>query len=149
MTAAVDIDVILPVEGIVEVEGIKARVRRLKTREFLTLLRVITTGMGPAISQVKFTPDDPEALQGELLGLFLVAAPNAIDEFGEFLFSIVEPVSKKDQVALSKALVNPEAGVLIDVLTVVAEQEKDDLSVLVGKGRAAIAKIQMAYRPNG
>lgn len=144
-----DLDVIMPVGGRIEVEGIPARVRRLRTREFLTLLRVVTAGMGPAISKVQLSTDDPEKLQSELLGLFLVAAPNALDEFGEFLLSIVEPERAADQGALTKAMVNPEAGVLIDILTVVAEQEKDDLVVLAGKGRAAIARIQSVYRPAG
>lgn len=149
MTAEADLDVILPVGGVVVVDGIDARVRRLKTREFLSLIRVLTTGMGPAIGKISLTPDDPEKLQGELVGLFLVAVPNAIDEFAEFLLSIVEAVNPSDQPKLLKAMVNPEAEVLLDVLTVLAEQEKDDLSVLAGKGRAAIARIQTVYRSDG
>jgi hypothetical protein len=35
--------------------------------------------------------------------------------------------------------------VLLDVLFVMAEQEKDDLYALVGKARAALAKIQSLY----
>jgi hypothetical protein len=144
-----DLEVILPQGGVVEVAGIRARVRRLKTREFLTLLRVITSGMGPAISRITLTPDDPEKLQGELIGLFLVAVPNAIDEFAEFLLSIVEAETAKDQPALAKEMVNPDPEVLLDVLTVLAEQEKDDLAVLAGKGKAALARIQSVYRADG
>lgn len=144
-----DLEVILPVGGIVEVAGIEARVRRLKSREFLSLIRVVTTGMGPAIGKISLTPDDPEALQGELIGLFLVAVPNAIDEFAEFLMSIVEAVKPSEQSKLVKEMVNPEADVLLDILTVLAEQEKDDLSMLAGKARAAIARIQTVYRSDG
>ena len=144
-----DLEVILPVGGIVEVAGIEARVRRLKSREFLALIRVVTTGMGPAIGKISLTPDDPEALQGELIGLFLVAVPNAIDEFAEFLMSIVEAVKPSEQALLLKEMVNPDADVLLDILTVLAEQEKDDLSMLAGKARAAIARIQTVYRSDG
>ena len=148
-TAKPDLEVILPVGGIVVVEGIEARVRRLKSREFLSLIRVVTTGMGPAIGQISLSPDDPEALQGELIGLFLVAVPNAIDEFAEFLMSIVEAVKPSEQGRVVKEMVNPDAEVLLDILTVLAEQEKDDLSMLAGKARAAIARIQTVYRSDG
>ena len=149
MTAKPDLEVILPVDGIVEVDGIRARVKRLKTREFLGLLRVITTGMGPAMAQVKLTADDPDQLQAEMMGLFLVAVPNAIDEFSAFMVTIVEAETPKNQPQLLKAMDNPDPGVLLDVLTIMAEQEKDDLAVLAGKARAAVTRIQTVYQAAG
>ncbi len=144
-----DIDVIVPDVETISVAGIECRVRRLRSREFLTLLKVITKGLGPAIQSVKLSPDDPEELQGQLIGLFLLAVPNAIDEFAEFMFSIVEPVKSSDQPALTREMVNPDLEVLLDVLARIAEQEAGDLTVLSGKARAAISRVQMAYRNAG
>jgi hypothetical protein len=144
-----DLTAILPEnEGIVVVDGIRARVKRLKSREFLSLIRVLTIGLGPNVGQFKFEGDEDE-VKGQVLAMFLMAIPEAIDEFGEFLFKIVEPVDKSEAGQLSKAMQNPDVDVLLDVLTLVATQEVNDFRSLVGKGKAALMKIQSVYRPTG
>jgi hypothetical protein len=81
--------------------------------------------------------------------MFIMAIPEAIDEFGDFLFKIVEPVDKSEAGQLTKAMQNPDVDVLLDVLTLVATQEVNDFRSLVGKGKAALTKIQSVYRPTG
>lgn len=145
----VDLEAILPNEGKLDVEGIDCIVRRLKSREFLQLVRVLTTGLGPSISQINLAGDQEE-LQGQLIGMILMAIPEAADEFGDFVFSIVEPVNRADKNELREKLQNPELDVLIDVLTIVVVQEAPDFQSLVGKVKAALKLVQGTYRrPTG
>lgn len=142
-----DLDVILPSGGRIEVDGIKAEVGRLKSREFLLLMRVLTAGLGEGIRHIRLSPDDEDELESELIALFMLAIPNAIEEFGEFLMAIVEPVESKDDLKLRVAMQNPDPEVLIDIFGIMVEQEKDDLSALLGKGRAWIARLQKTFQP--
>lgn len=142
-----DLDLILPDPTEFEVEGIPAVVRRLKSREFLHLMRVLTTGLGSGIRDIDLHLDDEDELKADIVALFMLAVPNAIDDFGLLMLSIVDAKDKKQQGDLQKVMQNPEVEVLLDVLTIVAEQEKDDLAHLLGKARAALAKIQSLYKP--
>jgi hypothetical protein len=149
-----EFDSILPQGGRVEIApGLLAEVRRLKSREFLLLMRVITRGLGGGISQVRLTGSDPEEMQQELLTLLMLAVPEAIEEFGDFLLAIVEPVTEAERAKVKQAAMNPDPDKLLDVLGVLVEQEKDDLSALVGKARAWLARIQRTVlaerRPTG
>lgn len=145
----VDIEAILPNGGKVDVEGIPCTVRRLKSREFLQLVRVLTAGLGPAVTQFDLSGDEGE-LQGKMLAMILMAIPEAADEFGDFVFSIVDPVDKADKNDLREKLKNPEIDVLLDVLTLVTIQEAADFKGLVGKVKAAMKLVQTAYRrPTG
>lgn len=144
-----DMEVILPTPTDFEVEGIPVVVNRLRSREFLTLMRVLTKGLGPGIANIRFNGDDPDEMKGQFIGLFVLAIPAAIDEFGQFLLTIVQPKDGAQRGALTKAMQNPEFDVLIDVITIVLEQEKDDLFSLVGKARAALSKIQSLYSVGG
>lgn len=142
-----DLDIILPVDGVIVVAGVHATVRRLKTREFLSLMRVLTNGLGPGLAEVKFSTDDKDAMQQEMMALFMLAIPNAIEDFGLFMLQIVDPVDEKDAPVLMREMENPDPDVLIDILVVLSEQEKDDLFALLGKGRAALSHIQGIYQP--
>lgn len=143
-----DLEAILPDPTAYEVEGIPANVKRLKSREFLALLRVITNGAGAHMGSFDFSGDSDE-VSGKLVGLAIVAIPNAAEEFTDLLQLVVEPKNRSDANALSKALQNPDIDVLLDVITIIAEQEKDDLTELVGKARAALTKIQSLYQRRG
>ena len=81
---SVDVDAIIPANGKVSVEGIPCTVRRLKSREFLQLVRVLTTGLGPSVAQFDLNGSE-EDLQGKMLGMILMAIPEAADEFGDFV----------------------------------------------------------------
>jgi len=141
-----DLESIVPAPGTIDVDGIPARVRRLKSREFLSLIRVLTLGLGPNIGEFKLDGDEDE-VKGQVIAMFLMAIPEAIDEFGQFMFSIVDPVDPKDGKELAKRMKNPEVEVLIDLITIVAEQEVNDFQSLVGKAKAALTRIQSVYRP--
>lgn len=127
---------------------VECRVKRLKAREMLALLRVITRGFGGSIASIMIDAEDPDAMQGQILGLMMVAIPESIDEFVDFVQIIVEPADGSDARRLKKALDNPEPEVVMAVAEIIAFQEKDDLVALVGKARAALARIQSLYKPS-
>lgn len=144
-----DIDVILlPTPETLEIDGIPAKVNRLKSREFLTLIRVMTKGLGPGIRDVRFTGSEEE-MGVQMTALLILAIPSAIDEFGQFLLSVVDAKDPSDRGRLHDAMVNPDIEVLLNVITILVEQEKDDFASLVGKARAALAKIQGLYSKSG
>lgn len=144
-----DIEVILATPGNLVIEGIPAQVKRLKSREFFGLLRVLTNGLGTNIHLFKLDTSNPEALQGEIVAMAVMAIPNAFDDFASFVQIIVEPKDRKQAQELRDVLDNPDPEVLIDVLTILAEQEKDDIIGLGGKAKAALTKIQSVYAPIG
>lgn len=141
-----DLDLILPEGGIVEIDGIKARVKRLKTYEFLGLMRVITNGLGPSLGQHEWDTSDEEQLKADLVAMVITAMPNAAEEFIVFLRSVLEPVDPDQAAALALAMRNPDPIDSIDVIGVLVDQEAPDLSVLAGKARAWISKIQKTMR---
>lgn len=143
-----DIEVILPIPGEVTINGLACTVRRLKTREFLALLRVVTSGLGPALGEVDIDFTDGESFGRDMSALMLLAIPNAVDEFALFLTQIVEPKDKGRAGEVSAYLAdNPDLDVLLDVFEKVAEQEKDDLAVLAGKTQAIWKRLGNLYRP--
>jgi len=133
-----DLDLIVPPESSVVVAGHECRVKRLKSREFLALVGIVTRGIGPGLANIRLTGD--EAAQ-QLAGLLVLAIPNAVDEFIGFLMKIVEPVDPTREKDVREALVNPELELLLDLAGVIALQEKDDLQVLVGKAQAIWEKV--------
>ena len=147
-TKVPDLEVILPVAGEVTVDGIPCRVRRLKTREFLALLRVLTAGLGPAIGQVNVDVTNGDTVGRDLSALMVLALPNAVDEFALFLTLIVAPkdTSRAGEVTAYLAD-NPELDVLLDVFETVAVQEQDDLAALGGKAQAMWSRLGNLYRP--
>lgn len=142
-----DLEAILPEEAPFEVEGIPAVVKRLKAKEFLQLVRVLTVGLGNGVRDVDLSSGTEEEIQTRVVGMFLAAIPEAVPEFGEFLLTIVEAKEPRQKNDLRKAMENPEIDVMLDVLTIVAIQEKDDIRSLVGKAKGALTRIQSVYRP--
>jgi hypothetical protein len=148
-TKAVDLEAIVPENGELVVEGIPAVVKRLKAKEFLQLVRVLTIGLGPAVQHVDLSGGTEDEMQSRIVGLFIAAIPEAIDEFGEFLFNVVDAKDPKERAALRKAMEEPEIETMLDVITLIAIQEKDDIRSLAGKAKAALSRIQSVYRPTG
>ena len=143
-TPVKDIEAILPDAQDYEIDGIPARVKRLKSREFLALLRVLTNGAGAHFGSMDLS-GDAEEVGAKIAGLAIMAIPNAAEEFTDLLTLVVEAKDRARSGDLAKALQNPDIDVLIDVITIIAEQEKDDIASLVGKARAALTKIQSLY----
>jgi hypothetical protein len=143
-----DLDEIVPDVVEIDVDGIPCRVRRLKTREFLALMRVLTSGLGGGLSEVKLDFTDSDAVGRDLSALMLLALPNAFEEFTQFLTLVVEPKDGRKTAAVRKALDdNPDPAVLLDVFEAIAVQEKHDLAALAGKAQAMWARVATLYSP--
>lgn len=143
-----DIDAIVPETMTVMVDGVECRVNRLKTREFLSLIRVLTAGLGPGLNEVELDFTDGETVARDLSALMILAVPNATAEFTVFLTSVVEPVDGSKQGQVGKYLYdNPDLDVMIDVFEAIAVQEKDDLAALAGKLRGVWGRIGTLYAP--
>lgn len=143
-----DLSAIVPDEVRVDVNGISCTVKRLKTREFFSLLRVLTSGLGGSIGNVQLSVGDEEAMAGELITLAMIAIPNAMPEFQVFLADVVKPVDPEKNAEVARYLHdNPEIEEMIDIFEAVAEQEKEDLASLVGKVRAMWGRLTTLYRP--
>lgn len=130
--------------------GVLVQVNRLKTREFLALLRFLARGLGPAVTELDFGIDDPNTTDqdiiGSMTGTLIVALGEASDEFLMFVQAVVAPVGKDDRGRVAQAMANPE----IDDFLVIAErvilQELPDLRRLLGNAQAMWSKIQKAYQ---
>lgn len=147
----VDLDEILPeITPTFEIEGRLVRVKRLKAREFLGLVRVLTRGLGPNVGMLAGIDwDDQSGAIQQLLGVAVVAIPNALEEFIDFIQTVVEPVHESDRGVVFAELANPEIDVVFSVFERVAIQEMDDLKGLLGKAKGAVAVIASAHKARG
>lgn len=143
-----DLAVILPEEGEVEIDGIRCTVKRLKTIEMLSLVRVLTRGLGQSMQEVRLDFDSEE-VASDLAALMVIAIPEAVDEFVTFLHSVVVPIDSTRHSDLKVALANPPIETLLDVAEVIATQEKDDLKSLVGKAQSMWTRMQSLYGGQG
>lgn len=140
-----DMQEIIPVAGEMQLGGFTCTVKRLKTREFFSLLRVITGGLGPAIQNFNFSADQSESDMGaQAIAMATMAIPNALDEFVFFLRDIVEPVGEYDAKAFAEALDNPEIDETMEVIAMIVAQEAGDFRTLVGKAQAVFSKMPEA-----
>lgn len=142
-----DLDVIVPTPETLEIAGKRVTVNRLKTREFLALMRIITRGLGPAIARMNL--DEENAQQSIAMALFM-ALPEGADDVIGLLQDIVQPVgrSEHDAAAVREALENPDLGDLMDIVAVVFQQEQDDIRSLVGKARQFLAVTRGTFSRN-
>lgn len=141
-----DIETLLPITGKVTIEGIEAQVKRIRTRELVLLVRVITKGVGPNLSRFDMSSKDQATQSAALL---IAALPEAIDEVLLFLREIVVAVNPDEATRLTKAMHNPDLDALFDIVAMVIDQEWDDGKRLLGKARALIAAQQQARFPTG
>jgi hypothetical protein len=134
--AVVDLDPIIPETGMVTVDGIRCRVRRMKTREVFALARVLGNGLGMAVLDADLDMDDPSTLRAQVMGILLIAVPNVPDEVIGFVREVLEPVDADRKGDLRVALSNPEFDVLLETLSVVLDQEQGSLVEWLGKATA-------------
>jgi hypothetical protein len=82
-----DIDALLPVSReIVLSTGTRVDVQDLKTRQFFKLLRIVTNGAGPMLADLDLSTDQsPDEFAAKMLGIVILAVPNAEDEAIEFM----------------------------------------------------------------
>jgi hypothetical protein len=141
-----DLEPILPTPTKLDVAGIECNVRRLKTRELLLFMRVISNGFGPGIVNIRLNLADREEAASQMLAMLLISVPNAVEEFLVFVQNVVEPVDPKRRRDLNRELENPEIEVLLEVAERVVLSEKDDLTSLLGKGQAMWSRMQGAFQ---
>lgn len=128
------------------VSGFRVDVVRLRTRQLFRLMRILTKGAGPALSQLNFGQEQ-DAFGAQLLGIIIMAIPDAETETIGFLQSMCKPcgVIEKPAPQLTKAEVkandeafarfademfNPELEDTISLLEVIVQNEAPDLQAL-------------------
>jgi hypothetical protein len=132
--------------------GFGVQILDLKTRQLLRLLKIITTGAGPLLPSFKLYEDDqtPEEFGAKLLGLIIIAIPEAEDETIDFVQSMVQPAglraerSKSDKIAneplwsaLRVQLENPSLDDLVTIFEEVVQREAPHIQSL-GKRLSSI-----------
>lgn len=133
--------------------GLSVNVNRLKTRETLKLLKILTKGAGYALSAI--TSGDGEEFAETLLLSMILAIPEAEDETLDFIRAMVVPAeitagakakSKNAELfnLLADALDNPELDDLIDICAAIIKVEAPHLEELGKK----IALLLQTVRPS-
>lgn len=133
-------------ETVVLSNGVVVRLLRLKTRQFFRMLRIVTRGAGGFLSDVGLSMEDStDDFIAKLLGLLVIAIPEAENEAIEFIGSMVEPdglvdtpkMSKDDKAQnellwlnLQDALRNPELEDFIDIIEAIVRREASDMQAL-------------------
>jgi len=133
--------------------GVMVQVNRLKTREFLALMKFLTAGLAPTLGDLDFS-QDPEEMAGEMLGMLIIAVPNAADEFIDFVGAVTVPVGKspEDAAKAKRELDNLDPDDLLEIAERVVTQEAPDIQRLMGKVQAMWGRMQKVYarsRPAG
>jgi hypothetical protein len=128
--------------------GFEVEVVRMRTRQFFRLLRVLTHGAGPAVTQagLDFSADPGEFAQ-KLLTLVVMSIPDAEQEAIAFLSSMARPTGLTDKPATQMTkqetennqalwgqfgteLHNPDLGDTLDLIEVIIRQEAPELQAL-------------------
>jgi hypothetical protein len=136
--------------------GISVSVNRLKTRETLKLLKILTRGAGYALSSIDLK-NSAEDFSETLVMAAVFAIPEAENETIDFLRAMVIPeglnLTAKTKAAraeneelieaLDDYLSNPELDDLLDIISEIIKQEAPHLQEL-GKKMALLLKN---YRP--
>lgn len=124
--------------------GTKIRIERLRTRQLLRALKVLTNGAADVLAGFSFDGDDEEGFAANILASLIFAVPEAEDETIEFIQSMVspadiieEPKTKADKAlnaslykSLEKELFNPELEDLISIVEVVVKNEAPHVAEL-------------------
>jgi hypothetical protein len=140
-----ELDRLDPEPVIVKLEsGFPVEVVRLRTRQLFRLLRILTRGAGPAVSQLDFTGDD---FGTRLFAILIMAIPDAEQETVAFLQAMAKPASLVDKKPqhmtkqdnehntelwgrFNEELFNPEIGDTISLLEVIVANEAPELQAL-------------------
>lgn len=139
-----EVERIEPLGETVKLEsGLEVDVQPLKLRQFLKLLKVVTTGAGAAWSNFDMDLNNPDKFVNDLLALVLFAIPESEDEVVEFIQSVVLPHEMpkgSDRATLERRvelvndmyieLENPEPEDVITILEVLISREAEDIRKL-------------------
>jgi hypothetical protein len=144
-----DLAVILPDLHELAIAEVPARVKRIRTREVMLLARVLTAGLGASLTRIDI---DEDGFDQQLMGLLLMAVPEAHEELIALIKAIVEPIDpfgqddKAREQAFRAELDNPGIDVTLDVIGAVLAQERDTIPMLLGKARLLVGQVQALYR---
>lgn len=154
MTTETDTDLIAadPSGPVTLLNGHQVNVERLRTRQTLRLMKILTRGGAAALSDLDFGGDQTDAAVA-LAGAVLFSIPEAEDETIEFVRSMVTPVGliydprSKPEIEVNENLwgqvrddfENPELEDLLSVMERVIQVEAPHLASL-GKRIALLAK---------
>jgi hypothetical protein len=132
----------------VTVAGVPCVVNRVRTRELMLLARVLTRGIGENLNMVDFDGDDAES---QIMGLLVVAIPEAGEEVLDLVRALVRPAEKlpdKDPRAgaFHEEMRNPDVDTTLDVLAVLVRQEKETFPLLLGKFRVLFDAASAVWR---
>jgi hypothetical protein len=150
-----DVDALSPEPDVITLSsGFEVRIEPLKTRGMFKLLKIVTRGGGPILMQMPLNFNDTEVFVGQLLGVIVMAIPEAEDEALEFIRFMTTPVGV-DENARSKSpeeeknrelftrlgeeLSDPEIDDTISIIEKIVRNEAGDIQAL-GKRLMAIFK---------
>lgn len=157
-----DIQSIAPENQTIELaSGVFVDVVPLKTREFFKLIKIITNGAGPVLGRMDLFESGLEdnEFAGKLIGLVIMAVPNADDEAVEFIQAMVRPsgLIEKSYADLNKAdrerneflwdqlfeqTANPEIEDTISIIEAIIKREAGDLQRLGKRIRSMLEVAQ-------
>lgn len=128
--------------------GCAVTIERLRTRQFLKLLKILTRGAGAMLMEYRLDGDlSSDEFQGRLIALIGLSIPEAEDEAIDFLRAMTVPVgivpgsvrslSKDEQESnemiwarYEEIMINPELDDLIDIIERVVKAEAGDMQRL-------------------
>lgn len=138
-------------------DGFVVSIEPLKTRQFFRLVRIFTQGASIAASGGDISSifsGNGEAVGSQLIGLAIVAIPEAEDASLDFLRSMVAPADLRTGTRLSQededhndrewakvdaALFNPSPVDTLGLIKVIIQREKDSLASL---GKQLVETLQ-------
>lgn len=124
--------------GELVVAGVPCTVNRVRTRELMLLARVVTRGIGENMSMVDLEKFDEGGAE-QLLGLLVVALPEAGDEVLDLLRVLIQPREPITENGVRKGFAaemeNPDVSLTLDALAIMVSQERETFPLLVGKFR--------------
>lgn len=153
-----DVDALSPSPDSLTLEsGLVVHVERLKTRGMFKLLKIVTRGAGPIIMQMPLDFNNSEAFVSQLMGVIVMAIPEAEDEAIDFIRSMVTPSEYNPEAKtktdiqrnkdlfeeLMRELDDPEPSDTIAIISKIVENEAGNIQAL-GKQLAAVLKTQMS-----
>lgn len=145
-----------PVRLTLPASGVELELERLKTRQLLKLVKILTAGGGGAIADLPFDFDsDPEELTQQIIGILLATIPEAEEEVMEFIRSMVKPIglvepersaadrSKNTElyVALYKVVDNPELEDTLELFAAIVKAELPNLKALGKKIATLVSSV--------
>lgn len=154
-----EIDKLDPLPEVVKLRsGLHVRFEALRSRQFMKLLRIVTHGALPGMSQaglLNLQNLSNDEFLGQFLTITLLSIPDAEDETIAFIRSMVYPdglierkgLNKQDVErnkelweALDEELENPDLDDLVTIIESVVKRESEDIFAL-GKRLAAMMKL--------